>query len=90
MFYVPTKLKIDSSAIALITYSCTIFQSFHDKIVSLHSWSRCAAKFVSIILCNHLQVLEVQLPGKKVVNAAAFWNGLRGQKLKKLRSLSSH
>jgi hypothetical protein len=30
------------------------------------------------------QVLEIQLPGKKVVNAAAFWNGLRGQKLKKL------
>ncbi|CAM8981399.1 hypothetical protein QQ045_030407 [Rhodiola kirilowii] len=28
-----------------------------------------------------LQVLEVQLPGKKAVNAAAFWNGLRGQKL---------
>lgn len=35
-------------------------------------------------LRNQLQVLEVQLPGKKVVNAAAFWNGLRGQKLKKL------
>ncbi|XP_058009304.1 uncharacterized protein LOC110647056 isoform X3 [Hevea brasiliensis] len=31
-----------------------------------------------------LEVLEVQLPGKKVVSAAAFWNGLRGQKLKKL------
>lgn len=31
-----------------------------------------------------LEVLEVQLPGKKVVNAAAFWNGLRGQKLKRL------
>ncbi|KAF8026644.1 hypothetical protein BT93_F3201 [Corymbia citriodora subsp. variegata] len=31
-----------------------------------------------------LEVLEVQLPGKKVVNAAAFWNGLRGQTLKKL------
>ncbi|WJX49971.1 methionyl-tRNA formyltransferase [Trifolium repens] len=31
-----------------------------------------------------LEVLEIQLPGKKVVNAAAFWNGLRGQKLKKL------
>ncbi|KAG4914379.1 hypothetical protein JHK87_051936 [Glycine soja] len=31
-----------------------------------------------------LEVLEVQLPGKKVVNSAAFWNGLRGQKLKKL------
>ncbi|XP_020239615.1 uncharacterized protein LOC109818535 [Cajanus cajan] len=31
-----------------------------------------------------LEVLEVQLPGKKAVNAAAFWNGLRGQKLKKL------
>ncbi|KAL5079924.1 hypothetical protein RYX36_008345 [Vicia faba] len=30
-----------------------------------------------------LEVLELQLPGKKVVNAAAFWNGLRGQKLKK-------
>ncbi|KAL2896236.1 Methionyl-tRNA formyltransferase [Bienertia sinuspersici] len=29
-----------------------------------------------------LEVLEVQLPGKKAVNAAAFWNGLRGQKLK--------
>ncbi|KAK6152849.1 hypothetical protein DH2020_012488 [Rehmannia glutinosa] len=36
-----------------------------------------------------LEVLELQLPGKKVVNAAAFWNGLRGQKLKKLSSLSS-
>lgn len=31
-----------------------------------------------------LEVLEVQLPGKKVVNAAAFWNGLRGKKLKKV------
>jgi methionyl-tRNA formyltransferase len=31
-----------------------------------------------------IQVLEVQLPGKKAINAAAFWNGLRGQKLKKL------
>ncbi|MED6128567.1 hypothetical protein PIB30_099186 [Stylosanthes scabra] len=31
-----------------------------------------------------LEVLELQLPGKKVVTAAAFWNGLRGQKLKKL------
>lgn len=30
------------------------------------------------------QVLEVQLPGKKVTTAAAFWNGLRGQKLKTL------
>jgi len=28
--------------------------------------------------------LELQLPGKEAVNAAAFWNGLRGQKLKKL------
>lgn len=34
------------------------------------------------------QVLEVQLPGKRAVNAAAFWNGLRGQMLKKLWSLS--
>ncbi|KAE8022018.1 hypothetical protein FH972_007858 [Carpinus fangiana] len=31
-----------------------------------------------------LEVLELQLPGKKVYSAAAFWNGLRGQKLKKL------
>ncbi|KAK6913574.1 Formyl transferase, C-terminal [Dillenia turbinata] len=31
-----------------------------------------------------LEVLEVQLPGKKVVSAAAFWNGLRGQKLQKM------
>ncbi|CAI0548239.1 unnamed protein product [Linum tenue] len=29
-----------------------------------------------------LEVLEVQPPGKKVMPAAAFWNGLRGQKLK--------
>ncbi|XVF71479.1 hypothetical protein PTKIN_Ptkin12aG0040700 [Pterospermum kingtungense] len=31
-----------------------------------------------------LEVLEVQLPGKKVITAAAFWNGLRGQMLKTL------
>ncbi|CAF2062723.1 hypothetical protein Bca4012_101118 [Brassica carinata] len=31
-----------------------------------------------------LEVLEVQLPGKKAMDATAFWNGLRGQKLKKL------
>ncbi|KAK9700237.1 hypothetical protein RND81_08G225700 [Saponaria officinalis] len=30
-----------------------------------------------------LEVLEVQLPGKKVVNATAFWNGLRGLKVKR-------
>ncbi|XP_009773505.1 uncharacterized protein [Nicotiana sylvestris] len=30
-----------------------------------------------------LEVLEVQLPGKRAVNAASFWNGLRGQILKK-------
>ncbi|KAK9985035.1 hypothetical protein SO802_034560 [Lithocarpus litseifolius] len=30
--------------------------------------------------CTTLEVLEVQLPGKKVISAAAFWNGLRGQK----------
>ncbi|GFP78824.1 hypothetical protein PHJA_000025900 [Phtheirospermum japonicum] len=36
-----------------------------------------------------LEVLELQLPGKKVVNAASFWNGLRGQKLKKLSSVPS-
>ncbi|PIN04890.1 Methionyl-tRNA formyltransferase [Handroanthus impetiginosus] len=35
-----------------------------------------------------LEVLELQLPGKKVVNATAFWNGLRGQKLKKFRQPS--
>lgn len=29
-----------------------------------------------------LEVLEVQIPGKKAISAAAFWNGLRGQKLK--------
>ncbi|XP_054806913.1 uncharacterized protein LOC129309371 [Prosopis cineraria] len=32
-----------------------------------------------------LEVLEVQLPGKKVVRSDAFWNGLRGQKLKRLK-----
>lgn len=31
-----------------------------------------------------LEVLEIQLPGKKVMSAAAFWNGVRGQKLKTL------
>lgn len=34
--------------------------------------------------CTELEVLEVQLPGKKVMGAAAFWNGLRGKKLKKV------
>lgn len=34
--------------------------------------------------CTALEVLEVQLPGKKAVSAAAFWNGLRGKKLKVL------
>lgn len=33
---------------------------------------------------TELEVHEVQLPGKKVVPAVAFWNGLRGSKLKKL------
>ena len=37
-----------------------------------------------LVILLHCQVLEVQLPGKKVVSAGAFWNGLRGQKLKKL------
>lgn len=32
-----------------------------------------------------LEVLELQLPGKKVVTATAFWNGLRGKKLKTQR-----
>ncbi|KAM1011896.1 hypothetical protein EV1_046675 [Malus domestica] len=33
-----------------------------------------------------LEVLEVQIPGKKAISAAAFWNGLRGQKLKIYRA----
>lgn len=33
--------------------------------------------------CTSLEVLEIQLPGKRVMNAAAFWNGLRGQQLKR-------
>ncbi|CAH8257209.1 unnamed protein product [Arabidopsis lyrata] len=31
-----------------------------------------------------LEVLEVRPSGKKAIKAAAFWNGLRGQKLQKL------
>ncbi|XP_020105896.1 uncharacterized protein LOC109722301 isoform X4 [Ananas comosus] len=31
-----------------------------------------------------LEVLELQLPGKKVMTARDFWNGLRGQKLRKI------
>lgn len=45
-----------------------------------------------LLNCNHefyIKVLEVQLPGKKVVNATAFWNGLRGQRLKKMQLQSS-
>ncbi|XP_020589948.1 uncharacterized protein LOC110031201 [Phalaenopsis equestris] len=30
-----------------------------------------------------LEVLELQLPGKRVTSAVDFWNGLRGRKLKK-------
>lgn len=33
---------------------------------------------------SSLEVLEVQLPGKKVATATAFWNGLRGKRLKTL------
>ncbi|CAN1351585.1 Methionyl-tRNA formyltransferase [Linum perenne] len=33
-----------------------------------------------------LEVLEIQLPGKKATTAASFWNGLRGRKLKILKS----
>lgn len=39
--------------------------------------------------CTALEVLEVQLPGKKVISATAFWNGLRGQKLKKITTEGS-
>lgn len=35
------------------------------------------------VIWQLIQVLEIQLPGKKVMNAAAFWNGLRGQQLKR-------
>ncbi|KAI3939076.1 hypothetical protein MKX01_001944 [Papaver californicum] len=31
-----------------------------------------------------LEVLELQLPGKKPVNATSFWNGLRGRRVKRL------
>ncbi|KAF3334748.1 methionyl-tRNA formyltransferase [Carex littledalei] len=34
-----------------------------------------------------LEVTELQLPGKKVTRARDFWNGLRGQKLKKQSQL---
>lgn len=50
----------------------------HENIIQL---------LAAIIIIDALivfQVLEVQLPGKKVVNASAFWNGLRGQKLKRI------
>lgn len=38
--------------------------------------------FILLLWKSH-QVLEVQLPGKKVVSAGAFWNGMQGKKLKK-------
>nr|AKF43280.1 protein pigment defective 194 [Melianthus villosus] len=31
-----------------------------------------------------LEVLEIQVPGKKAMSAASFWNGLRGQNLKQI------
>ncbi|XXG79618.1 hypothetical protein AAC387_Pa09g0650 [Persea americana] len=34
--------------------------------------------------CSALEVVEIQPPGKKVMNARDFWNGLRGRKLKKV------
>ncbi|XP_074318641.1 protein FAR1-RELATED SEQUENCE 5-like [Silene latifolia] len=33
---------------------------------------------------TELEVLEVQVPGKKVVDTTSFWNGLKGLKLQKL------
>ncbi|XP_075640027.1 uncharacterized protein LOC142611777 isoform X3 [Castanea sativa] len=50
------------------------------KITPEESW----LYFDKEALVLHNKVLEVQLPGKKVISAAAFWNGLRGQKVKKL------
>ncbi|KAG6523837.1 methionyl-tRNA formyltransferase-like isoform X1 [Zingiber officinale] len=37
-----------------------------------------------------LEVLELQPPGKKVMSARDFWNGLRGQKLKLPQKALSH
>ncbi|XP_058087351.1 uncharacterized protein LOC131234465 isoform X2 [Magnolia sinica] len=42
---------------------------------------------VLVIPCagrSALEVLEIQLPGKKVMSARDFWNGLQGRKLQKL------
>ncbi|CAN0897437.1 Methionyl-tRNA formyltransferase [Linum grandiflorum] len=35
---------------------------------------------------TRLEVLELQLPGKKAVAAASFWNGLRGRKVKTVKA----
>jgi hypothetical protein len=42
-----------------------------------------AFELILFVIWQLLQVLEIQLPGKRVMNAAAFWNGLRGQQLKR-------
>jgi Formyl transferase, C-terminal domain len=36
-----------------------------------------------VLSFTRVKVTELQLPGKKVMRARDFWNGLRGQKLKK-------
>ncbi|KAL2896312.1 Methionyl-tRNA formyltransferase [Bienertia sinuspersici] len=65
----------------------------HNKVRAFAGWPGTRARVQIVDAANAeenildlkiitTKVLEVQLPGKKAVNAAAFWNGLRGQKLK--------
>ncbi|KAG1347064.1 putative Methionyl-tRNA formyltransferase [Cocos nucifera] len=49
------------------------------KLTSEESW----VSFDQDAKLIHNKVLELQLPGKKVMRARDFWNGLRGQKLMK-------
>ncbi|WCJ25271.1 formyltransferase putative [Euphorbia peplus] len=59
----------------------------HDIVHSIEADEITCSKGSLVFPCKGstaLEVLEIQLPGKKVISATAFWNGLRRKKVKKL------
>ncbi|KAI6691127.1 hypothetical protein NL676_027955 [Syzygium grande] len=84
-FAVMDKENVQQNVLELKVITTRVCSEIRSEVGEVDGVS--CAKGALIVPCGGgtaLEVLEVQLPGKKVVNAAAFWNGLRGQTLKRL------
>ncbi|KAI3431953.1 uncharacterized protein J3R85_007836 [Psidium guajava] len=84
-FAVIDKENVEQNVVELKIITTRICSEFRGEVSEGDSIN--FAKGALLVPCGGgtaLEVLEVQLPGKKVINAAAFWNGLRGQTLKRL------